>query len=163
MPEPPIRIAERVRAMSGEGAMAVFTRAYALERQGRRIVHLEAGEPEYHPAPVVLAAAERALRDGRDRYCAPLGLMELRAAIAGFLNSTRGLSATAENVAVIPSGKFAYYLAMQALVEPGDEVLVPEPAYPAYPSVLRSLGAEPVGYALREENGLQPDLGEVAA
>jgi aspartate/methionine/tyrosine aminotransferase len=149
--------------MSGEGAMAVFLRAYELERQGRRIVHLEAGEPEYHPAPQVLAAAERALRDGRDRYCAPLGLMELRAAVAGFLNATRGLQAAAEDVAVIPSGKFAYYLAMQALVEPGDEVLVPEPAYPAYPSVVHSLGARPVSYALREENGLQPDVAKVAA
>ncbi|HET9785088.1 MAG TPA: aminotransferase class I/II-fold pyridoxal phosphate-dependent enzyme [Terriglobales bacterium] len=163
MPEPPIRIAERVRAMSGEGAMAVFTRAYELERQGRSIVQLEAGEPEYHPAPCVIEAAERALRAGRDRYCAPLGLRDLRGAIAGFLNTTRGLRVGAEEVAVIPSGKFAYYLAMQAMVEPGDEVLVPEPAYPAYPSVVRSLGAEPVGYALREENGLQPDLAEVAA
>lgn len=154
-------IAGRVHAMSGEGAMAVFTRAYDLERQGSSIVHLEAGEPEYHPAPFVIEAAEQALRAGRDRYCAPLGLRDLRGAIADFLNATRGLRVGAEEVAVIPSGKFAYYLAMQAMVEPGDEVLVPEPAYPAYPSVVRSLGARPVGYALREENGFQPDLAEV--
>src|SRR5262250_1549820 len=117
------KIASRISELTGEGALAVFTRAKELEKQGRSIIHLELGEPDFHPAAPVVDAAERALRDGRDRYCASQGLPALRAALARYLARTRGLDIGADQIVVAPGCKIALFLAMFALVEPGDEVL----------------------------------------
>lgn len=157
-----MRIAGRIGRLNGEGALAVFARARELERQGRDIIHMELGEPDFHPAPEVIAAGCRALQQGRDRYVPSRGLPELRAALAAYLNRTRGLACTADNLLVTSGCKLALYLAMQALIEPGEAVLYPEPGFPIYPSVTRSLGAEPVAYRLLERNGFQPDLEEIA-
>ncbi|HUX67862.1 MAG TPA: pyridoxal phosphate-dependent aminotransferase [Terriglobales bacterium] len=157
-----MRIAKRVGALNGEGAMQVYARARELERAGRSIIHMELGEPDFHPAPAVVAAAQAALAAGRDRYCAPLGLPELRTALAEYLARTRGLGASAGNVVVASGCKLVLSLAMQALIEPGDEVLCPEPSFPIYPSLTRALGGRPVYYRLLEENGFQPDLEELA-
>ncbi|HXE30999.1 MAG TPA: pyridoxal phosphate-dependent aminotransferase [Terriglobales bacterium] len=157
-----MRLAQRVQELRGEGALAVFARARELESQGRSIIHMELGEPDFHPAPQVVEAGRRALAEGRDRYCASRGLPALREALAAYLQSSRGLACTAGNVVVASGCKLALYLAMQALIEPGDEVLYPEPGFPIYPSVTHSLGARPVAYRLREAHALQPDLDEVA-
>jgi aspartate aminotransferase len=157
------KIASRIAQLTGEGALAVFTRAKELEKAGRSIIHLELGEPDFHPAAPVVDALRAAVAEGRDRYVATRGIPPLRSAIADYLKRTRRLDVAAEQVLVAPGCKMALALAMMALIEPGDEVLYPDPSFPIYPSFTRGLGAKAVPYALREENKFQPDLAEVAA
>jgi aspartate aminotransferase len=157
------KIASRVAQLTGEGALAVFTRAKELEKAGRSIIHLELGEPDFHPAAPVVDAVRAAVAEGRDRYVATRGIPPLRSAIADYLKRTRRLDVAAEQVLVAPGCKMALALAMMALIEPGDEVLYPDPSFPIYPSFTRGLGAKAVPYALREKNKFQPDLAEIAA
>src|ERR1700730_3307170 len=157
------KIASRIAQLTGEGALAVFTRAKELEKEGRSIIHLELGEPDFHPAAPVVDALRAAVADGRDRYVATRGIPPLRSAIAEYLKRTRRLDIAAEQVLVAPGCKMALALAMMALIEPGDEVLYPDPSFPIYPSFTRGLGAKAVPYALREENKFQPDIAEIAA
>jgi aspartate aminotransferase len=157
------RIASRVSQLTGEGALAVFSRAKELERQGRSIIHLELGEPNFHPAAPVLDALAAAVFAGHDRYVSTRGIPPLREAIAGYLKRTRRLEVAAEQVLVAPGCKMALSLAMMALIEPGDEVLYPDPGFPIYPSFTRGLGASAVPFALRQENQFQPDVAEIAA
>jgi aspartate/methionine/tyrosine aminotransferase len=156
------RIASRVSQLNGEGALAVYSRAKELERQGRSIVHLELGEPDFHPAAPVVDALRSAVAAGHDRYCSTRGLPALREAIAEYLKRTRRLDVAAEQVLVAPGCKMALSLAMMALIEPGDEVLFPDPGFPIYPSFTRGLGATAVAYGLEEKNHFQPDLDEIA-
>ena len=156
------KIASRVAELNGEGALAVFARAKELERQGRSVIQLELGEPDFHPAAPVVDALRAAVAAGRDRYVSTRGIPGLRSAIADYLERTRKLDVAAEQVLVAPGCKMALSLAMMALIEPGDEVLYPDPSFPIYPSFTRGLGAKAVSYALREGNRFQPDLAEVA-
>jgi len=156
------KIASRIAQLTGEGALAVFTRAKELEKAGRSIIHLELGEPDFHPAAPVVDAVRAAVANGRDRYVATRGIPPLRSAIAEYLKRTRRLDVAEEQVLVAPGCKMALALAMMALIEPGDEVLYPDPSFPIYPSFTRGLGAKAVPYALREENKFQPDLVEIA-
>jgi aspartate aminotransferase len=157
------RIANRVSQLTGEGALAVFSRARELERQGRSIIHLELGEPDFHPAAPVVDSLRNAVAAGHDRYCATRGIPELREAISHYLARTRKLSIEPEQVLVAPGCKMALSLAMMALIEPGDEVLYPDPGFPIYPSFTRGLGARPIPFALVEKNKFQPDLHEIAS
>src|SRR6202795_3649699 len=154
-------IATRVSQLTGEGALAVFSRAKELEREGRSIIHLELGEPDFHPAAPVVDALRDAVGAGRDRYCSTRGVPALREAIAEYLKLTRRLNVAAEQVLVAPGCKMALSLAMMALIEPGDEVLSPDPSFPIYPSFTRGLGAKAVPYALREKNEFQPDIEQI--
>src|SRR6202008_1833174 len=156
-------LAARTSVMSGEGALSVFARAKELERQGRSIIHLELGEPDFHPAASVVDAVRDAVAAGRDRYVSTRGIPALREAIAEYLKQTRRLQAAPEQVLVAPGCKMALSLAMMALIEPGDEVLYPDPGFPIYPSFARGLGAKAVPFALREANKFQPDLAEISA
>jgi aspartate/methionine/tyrosine aminotransferase len=156
------RIASRVSQLNGEGALEVYSRAKELERQGRSIIHLELGEPDFHPAAPVVDALRDAVAAGRDRYCSTRGVPALREAIADYLKRTRRLDVAAEQVIVAPGCKMALSLAMMALVEPGDEVLYPDPSFPIYPSFGRWLGATAVAYELAEKNRFQPDVDEIA-
>ncbi len=157
------RLASRVAQLSGEGALAVFARARELEQDGRSVIHLELGEPDFHPAAPVVEAAKNALQAGQDRYGPSEGLPALREAIAAYLNRTRSLTVAPQNVLVTPGCKAALFLSLLGLVEPGDEVLYPEPGFPIYPSLARALGAVPVPYFLAEANRFQPDPGELVA
>ena len=156
------RIASRVSQLNGEGALAVFSRAKELERQGRSIIHLELGEPDFHPAAPVVDAVRDAVASGRDRYVSTRGIAPLREAIAEYLKRTRRLQVAPEEVLVAPGCKMALSLAMMALIEPGDEVLYPDPGFPIYPSFTRGLGAKAVSFGLEERNAFQPDLDELA-
>src|SRR2546425_4313920 len=156
------RIASRVSQLTGEGALAVFSRAKELERQGRSIIHLELGEPDFHAAAPVVDAVRAAVAAGRDRYCSTRGVPALREAIAEYLKRTRRLDVAAEQVLVAPGCKMALSLAMMALIEPGDEVLYPDPGFPIYPSFTRGLGAIAVPFGLEEKNKFQPDINEIA-
>ena len=155
------RIASRVAQLNGEGALAVFSRAKELERQGRSIIHLELGEPDFHPAAPVVDAMRDAVAAGRDRYCSTRGVPALRDAVAAYLKRTRRLDVACEQVLIAPGCKMALALAMMALIEPGDEVLYPDPSFPIYPSFTRGLGAKAISYALLEKNQFQPDLAEI--
>src|ERR1700719_240314 len=155
-------IATRVSQLNGEGALAVFSRAKELEKEGRSIIHLELGEPDFHPAAPIVDAVRAAVADGRDRYVSPRGIPDLRAAIAAYLKRTRRLDVSAEEVLVAPGCKMALSLAMMALIEPGDEVLYPDPGFPIYPSFTRGLGATAVPFGLEEKSKFQPDVDEIA-
>jgi aspartate aminotransferase len=156
------KIASRVSQLTGEGALAVFSRAKELERDGHSIIHLELGEPDFHPAAPVVDALRDAVASGRDRYVATRGISPLRTAIAHYLKRTRNLDIQTEEVLVAPGCKMALSLAMMALIEPGDEVLYPDPSFPIYPSFTRGLGAKAISFGLEEKNKFQPDLQEIA-
>jgi aspartate aminotransferase len=155
-------IASRMSVMSGEGALSIFARAKELERAGRSVIHLELGEPDFHPAAPVIDALEQALRDGKDRYCAVAGLPALREEIARYLRATRGLDVSPHNIVIAPGAKIALFMALMALVEPGDEVLYPDPGFPGYSSITAGFGGSPIPFALSEHNRFQPDPGEIA-
>jgi aspartate aminotransferase len=156
-------IASRMSVMTGEGALSVFARAKELESQGRSIIHLELGEPDFHPGPSVIDAVGRALAEGKDRYCAVAGLPALREEIADYLHRTRSISVSPANVVLAPGCKLSLFLAMMALLEPGDEVLYPDPGFPGYASITLGLGAVPVPFGLAARNHLQPDVNEIAS
>ncbi len=156
-------IASRMSVMSGEGALSVFARAKELEAQGRSIIHLELGEPDFHPGQSVIDSAAKALADGKDRYCAVAGVPALREEIAAYLARTRNITVSPANTVLAPGCKIALFLAMMALLEPGDEVLYPDPGFPGYPSITLGLGAVPVPFTLSPRNHFQPDPAEVAS
>ncbi len=156
-------LASRVSKMNGEGALAVFARARELERAGHDIIHLELGEPDFHPAAEVQQALQEALASGRDRYTGAGGVPALQEAIVEYLGRTRGLNLDSHNVVVAPGCKPALGLTMQAIIDDGDEVLCPDPSFPIYPSLTRALGGTPVMFGLREENRFQPDPDEIAS
>jgi aspartate/methionine/tyrosine aminotransferase len=156
-------LALRVSQLNGEGALAVFSRAKELEKQGRSIIHLELGEPDFHPAAPVVDAVRAAVAEGRDRYVSPRGVPALREAIATYLKRTRNVSVSPDEVLIAPGCKMALSLTMMALIEPGDEVLYPDPGFPIYPSFTRGLGGKAVPFHLEEKNQFQPDMAEIAA
>src|SRR5271170_5374779 len=156
-------LASRMAVMTGEGALSVYARAKELERQGRSIIHLELGEPDFHPSASVNDALKRAVDDGKDRYCAVAGVLPLREAIANYLHETRNLKVSADNIVIAPSCKIALFMAMMALIDPGDEVLYPDPGFPGYSSITLGLGGVAVPFWLSERNRFQPDPEEIAA
>ena len=156
-------LASRMAVMSGEGALSVFARAKELEKQGRSVIHLELGEPDFHPAASVNEALNRAVREGKDRYCPVIGVPALQHALADYLGKTRNLTISPGNVVIAPGCKIALFMAMMALLDQGDEVLYPDPGFPGYASIAWGLGAVPVAFELSELNHFQPDPDEVAA
>jgi aspartate aminotransferase len=157
----PVAPAKRVTALSGEGAFEVLVAARRLEDAGRHVVHLEIGEPDGATPPHVVEAGVRALHDGHTRYVDPAGLPALRDAIAASLpwRGVRGVSA--ENVVVVPGAKPMVFYALLAVLERGDEVLVPDPGFPIYPSVVRFAEAVPVSYPVAAAGDL--DVARLAA
>lgn len=153
-------LATRLDLLSGEGALDVFRRATEIERTGRSVIHLELGAPDVAAPPHVTEAAIAALRAGDARYVAPTGILELREAIAADLGS-RGVRIDPAQVIVTPSAKSAVFYSMLATISAGDEVLVPDPGFPIYPSVARFVGATPVGYGVDDENA--PDVDDIEA
>jgi aspartate/methionine/tyrosine aminotransferase len=153
----PVVPASRVIALSGEGAFEVLVAARRLEAAGRHVVHLEIGEPDGPTPPHVVEAGVRALHDGHTRYVNPAGLPALRDAVAASL-AWRGVrGSVAENVVVVPGAKPMVFYGLLAVLEPGDEVLVPDPGFPIYPSVVRFAGAVPVRYSLDALGGLDAE------
>jgi aspartate aminotransferase len=153
----------RVTAMNGEGALSVFAAAKELELPGRSIIHLELGEPDFHPDTPVIDSLKQAVDGGKDRYVAMQGLPALREELAKYLLETRKVKASPANIVIAPGCKIALFMAMFALVEAGDEVLYPDPGFPGYPSMTASFAGVGVPFSLAEKNRLQPDPDEVAA
>jgi aspartate/methionine/tyrosine aminotransferase len=153
-----MRLAERMHRIGTESAFEVLARARALERQGKNIIHLEIGEPDFPTPRHVTEAGQRALDEGWTKYGPTPGFPEFREAIARYVSRTRGVSVDANNVCVVPGGKPIMFFTMMALLEPGDEVIYPDPSFPIYESVIRFLGAKPVPVPLQESRGFSFDL-----
>jgi len=152
-----MRSAARLETLGTEQAYVVLGAAKRLEAAGHKVVHLEIGEPDMPTPPHVVEAGVRALRDGLTRYALAAGVPELRDAIARSL-AMRGVQATAENVVVTPGAKPILFCTALALIEPGDEVLCPDPGFPIYESVVRFAGGRPVYYPLDESRQFAPQL-----
>jgi aspartate/methionine/tyrosine aminotransferase len=153
-----MKLAERMNRIGVEGAFNVLVKARALEAQGRDIIHLEIGEPDFPTPPHIIEAAKQALDQGWTHYGPPQGLPELRQAIASYISRTRGIQVGPEHVCVVPGGKPIIFFPMLALLEPGDEVIYPNPGFPIYESMIDFLGAKPVPIPLVEERGFSFDL-----
>jgi aspartate/methionine/tyrosine aminotransferase len=139
-----MNLAERMNRIGVEGAFDVLVRARALEAQGRDIIHLEIGEPDFPTPSHIVEAAKQALDEGWTHYGPAPGLPELRQSIAAYIGRTRGIQVGPEHVAVVPGGKPMIFFPMLALLEPGDEVIYPNPGFPIYESMINFLGATPV-------------------
>ena len=153
-----MKLAERMSRIGVESAFDVLVRARALEAQGRSVVHLEIGEPDFPTPRHVVEAAKRALDEGWTHYGPTQGLPELREAIAAHVARTRGIAVGPQHVSVVPGGKPIIFFPMLALLEPGDEVIYPNPGFPIYESMIRFLGATPVAMPLEESRGFSFDL-----
>jgi len=151
-------LAERMGRLGTESAFDVLVEARRLEQQGRDIIHLEIGEPDFPTATNIVEAAVRALREGWTHYGPPSGLPQLREAIAEDAARRRGVSIDAAEVVVTPGAKPVMFFTILALVEPGDEVLYPNPGFPIYESMINFVGAQPVPYGLREEHDFDVDV-----
>jgi len=155
--------AERMNALGTETAFEVLAHARQLEAQGRDIVHLEIGEPDFSTPAHITEAAIRALHDGYTHYTPAAGLPEARAAVAEYVSRTRGIPVTPEQAILVPGSKNILLFAALSLVNPGDEVLYPDPGYPIYGSVAGFVGARLRPIRLREENDFRIDLDEFRA
>jgi aspartate aminotransferase len=153
-----MQLAERMSRIGVESAFDVLVRARALEAKGKHVIHLEIGEPDFPTAPHIVEAAKRALDEGWTHYGPTQGYPELREAIARHISSTRGIQVGPERVCVVPGGKPIIFFPMLALLEPGDEVIYPNPGFPIYESMIRFLGATPVPMPLLEDRGFSFDL-----
>jgi aspartate aminotransferase len=150
--------APRMSRLGTESAFEVLARARALERQGREIVHLEIGEPDFDTPAHIREAAKRALDAGATHYGPSAGLPELRDAIAKHVSRTRGIAVSPDQVVVTPGAKPIMFFTILALVGQGDEVIYPNPGFPIYESVINFVGGVPVPIPLREANGFGFDL-----
>jgi aspartate/methionine/tyrosine aminotransferase len=153
-----MNLAERMTRIGIESAFEVLQKARALEAQGKNIVHLEIGQPDFPTPAHVKEAAKRALDEGWTGYGPTPGFPDFRQAIAEYISASRGISVTGQNVVVVPGGKPIMFFSMLAVVEPGDEVIYPNPGFPIYESVINFLGATPVPIPLVESRGFSFDL-----
>lgn len=153
-----MRLAASVSRLQTESAYEVLAKARALEAQGKRVIHLEIGEPDFPTPPHVVDAGKRALDEGWTKYGPTPGFPEFREAIAADVSRTRGVTVGAEHVCVVPGGKPIIFFTMMALLEPGDEVIYPNPGFPIYESMIRYLGAVPVPIPLVESRGFSFNL-----
>ena len=144
-----------------ETAFEVLAKARALEAQGREIVHLEIGEPDFDTPPSVVAAGIAAIERGETHYTPSAGVVELRDAIAEWMRARRGLTVDPANVIVAPGAKPIMFYALLALLEDGDEAIYPDPGFPIYASMIDFAGARGVPLPLREHHGFDVDLDEL--
>ena len=156
-----MRLSERMARLGTETAFEVLVRARALEAQGRHVVHLEIGEPDFDTPGHITEAAVQALKSGATHYGPSNGIAELREAIAEDSTRRRGARATPEMVVVTPGAKPIMFFVLLALVDPGDEVLYPNPGFPIYESMIRYIGGIPVPIRLLEERGFALDVDQL--
>ena len=156
-----MRLTAQIQQLGTETAFEVLARAKRLEAQGRTVLHLEIGEPDFPTPPHIVEAGSRALWGGATKYAPAAGLAELREAIAQWV-SRRGLSAGPENVLVTSGAKPMLFYALTALIEAGDEVLIPDPGFPIYESLVRFAFGRPVGYTVDAGRARAVDAAEIA-
>ena len=158
-----MRFAERIGRLGSESAFEVLAKAKALEAQGRDIVHLEIGEPDFETPPNIVEAGCRALRDGQTHYVHSSGIAELRQVIADDLSARRNHEIDPAQVVVTPGAKPIMFYTILALAEEGTEVIYPDPGFPIYRSMIDFVGAKAVPVPLREERGFRFDVDELKA
>jgi aspartate/methionine/tyrosine aminotransferase len=153
-----MQLVERMSRIGIESAFEVLLKARALEKQGRSVIHLEIGEPDFPTPAHVIEAGKQALDQGYTKYGPTPGLSELREAIASYISRTRGIPVNPDGVCVVPGGKPIMFFSMIALIEPGDEVIYPNPGFPIYESMINFLGGVAVPMPLLESRGFSLDL-----
>jgi aspartate aminotransferase len=158
-----VRVATRMTTIGTESAFEVAARARALEAEGRSIVHLEIGEPDFDTPANVRAAAKQALDEGATHYAPFPGIATLREAIAADATARKGFPVTPDRVFVTVGGKGVMLYAILGIVDPGDEVIVPDPGYPIYESLVRFVGGTPVAIPIRMANDFRLDVDELAS
>jgi aspartate/methionine/tyrosine aminotransferase len=158
-----LKLAGRMERLGTETAFEVLNKAKALERQGKSIIHLEIGEPDFDTPSNVVEAAVDALRKGWTHYGPSAGLPELRQTIAETVSRTRGVEVSQDEVVVVPGGKPIMFFTMLALIDEGDEVIYPNPGFPIYESMINYVGGKAVPIQLREERGFAPDFNDLPA
>jgi len=158
-----LHLAKRMSRLGTETAFEVLVRARALEKQGKHIVHLEIGEPDFDTPKNIVDAAVSALHMGYTHYGPSAGLPDLREAIAEDVSRSRGVKFTPEEVVVVPGGKPIIFFTLLALVEEGDEVIYPNPGFPIYESMINFLAAKAVPIPLHEDRDFRLDVDELAS
>jgi aspartate aminotransferase len=158
-----LRLADRMSRLGTETAFEVLSRARALEAQGKEIVHLEIGEPDFDTPANIIEAGVDALHKGWTHYGPSAGLPELRETIAKYVSETRGVPVASDEVVVVPGGKPIIFFSILALVDPGDEVIYPNPGFPIYESMINYVGGKAVPIQLREERDFRLNAEELAS
>ncbi len=159
-----MKLASRMDLIGTETAFEAAARARALEATGREVIHLEIGEPDFDtPRHISEAAARGVLEEGMTHYTGATGIAPLREAIAADVKRWKGIDTTPDHVVVTPGAKPIMFYAMLALINPGDEVIYPNPGFPIYESMARYVGGTPVAAPLREKNEFRMDVGEIAS
>jgi aspartate aminotransferase len=158
-----MRLSQRMARLGTETAFEVLVRARALEAQGKNVVHLEIGEPDFDTPAHIVEAGARALKSGATHYGPSAGIPELRQAIAEDSTRFRGVRATPEMVVVTPGAKPIMFFVILALVDEGDEVLYPNPGFPIYESMIRYIGGNPVPVRLLEEKAFTLDVDQLCS
>jgi aspartate/methionine/tyrosine aminotransferase len=158
-----LKLARRMQRLGTETAFEVLVKARALEAQGKDIVHLEIGEPDFDTPANVIEAGVKALQGGWTHYGPSAGLPEMRQTIADYVSKTRGVPVKMEEVVVVPGGKPIIFFTMLALIEEGDEVIYPNPGFPIYESMIHYVGGKAVPIQLKEERDFSLDVSELKA
>ena len=155
------RIAQRMNKLQTESAFQVLARATELEAQGKNIIHLEIGQPDFKTPRNIIEAAYKAMNEGKTGYGPTAGIIPLREALAQYCEDHKKVKTDIEEIVVTPGAKPIMFFAMQALVEEGDEVICPNPGFPIYESVINFAGAKPVAMPLLEKNNFRLDLDQL--
>ena len=158
-----LRLAERMSRLGTETAFEVLNKARALERQGKEIIHLEIGEPDFDTPKNIVEAGVQALHQGWTHYGPSAGLPDLRQAIAEYVSRSRGVEVASDEVVVVPGGKPIIFFSILTLADVGDEVIYPNPGFPIYESMIQYVGARAVPIRLQEEKDFGLDVDELAS
>jgi aspartate/methionine/tyrosine aminotransferase len=158
-----LQLSRRMSRLGTETAFEVLNKARALERQGKSIIHLEIGEPDFDTPANVVEAGVVALHEGWTHYSPSAGLPELRQTIADYVSRTRGVKVSPEEVVVVPGGKPIIFFTILSLIDEGDEVIYPNPGFPIYESMIDYVGGRAVPIQLREDRDFSLDVDELAA
>lgn len=156
-----INLAERMSRLGNETAFEMLAKAKALEAQGREIIHLEIGEPDFPTPANIIEKGREAMLAGLTKYTPSAGIIEARQVIADYIGRTRGYLVDPDEVVMTAGGKPIMFYAILAVVNPGDEVIYPNPGFPIYESVIKFAGGMPVPIPLREENEFRMDIEEL--
>jgi aspartate aminotransferase len=156
-----LQFAQRLNNLEGEAAFSVLAKSKELEAQGRNIIHFEVGEPDFQTPKNIREAGMAAIEQGMTFYAPAQGYMPFREAISRHVKKYKNIDATPDRIVVTPGGKSMIFFTLMSLVNPGDEVIYPDPGYPAYRSMIKFTGGIPVPVALVEENNFRFDLDEL--
>ena len=158
-----MKLAERMSRLGTETAFEVLARAGELEKEGRDIIHLEIGQPDFQTPDYIIDAAYKAMKDGFTGYGPSAGLPQARERYAQYLNDTRGTDYKASEIVITPGAKPILFFSILALVNEGDEVICPNPGFPIYESVTEFVGATAVASPLREDREFRLATAELAS